>query len=90
MAFRIASSGALVRYAFALRTAEFLLCRHCGVYLAAVLSSARGRFATINLNALARTPPDLPPGEPVSYDAETREERIARRERRWTPVPDPD
>ncbi len=84
--FRISKPDALVRYSFALRTADFLICRQCGVYIAAILSSARGRFATINLDSLASTPPELPSAEPVSYDSESREERAARRESRWTPV----
>ena len=75
-----------MRYAFALRTAEFLLCGVCGVYLAAVISTPRGTFATVNLNALTSGIPHLPSVEPVSYESESREQRIARRECRWTPV----
>lgn len=84
--FRIAKPEALVRYRFALRTAEFLVCGICGVYLGAVLSSERGTFATVNLNALTRTVPDLPSAKPVSYESESRAKRVARRESRWTPV----
>jgi hypothetical protein len=84
--FGAAEADALVRYRFGLRTADFLLCRRCGVYLAAVLSGGRGTFATVNLNALQDLPPDLPAAEPVTYDAETREQRVLRRERSWTPV----
>lgn len=84
--FRIDKPSALVRYYFALRTAEFLLCGSCGVYLAAVVSTQRGRFSTVNLNTIARTIPDLPSAEPVSYESESREQRIARRASRWTPV----
>jgi hypothetical protein len=84
--FHIAKPDALVRYSFALRTAEFLLCGICGAYLAAVLSARRGRFATVNLNTLTRAIPELPSAEPVSYESESREQRVARRESRWTPV----
>ena len=84
--FRISKPDALVRYSFALRTAEFLLCRHCGTYIAAVISTERGGFTTVNLNTLSAVLPDLPPPEPVSYDSESRKERVARRETRWTPV----
>ena len=82
------SVDAWLRYSFALRTAEFLLCRHCGVYLAAVISTKRGSFATLNLNTLTPALLDLPSSEPVSYDSESREQRVARREKRWTPVRD--
>ena len=84
--FHLAKPEALVRYRFALGTAEFLICGRCGVYLGAALATARGTFATINLNALTRTPPDLRPAEPVSFDSESREQRVTRRELRWTPV----
>src|SRR5438132_673814 len=50
--FTILDSAALVEYRFGLRTAEFLLCARCGVYIAAMVTTPRGRFATINVNAL--------------------------------------
>jgi hypothetical protein len=84
--FRITKPEALVRYRFALRTADFLVCRSCGVYLAAVLSDGGRSFATINVNAIAPVPFGLPRVEPFSYDSESVEERIARRVKRWTPV----
>ena len=76
----------LVRYRFALRTADFLLCRSCGVYVGAVLSTPRGSFATVNVNALTVAPHGAPPPQPVSYDSESLESRVLRREQRWTPV----
>ncbi len=78
----------LVRYRFALETADFLLCRACGVYLGAVIATERGRFGIANLNALAEAPPTLPPAAPVRYDGEARSVRVDRRERVWTPVVD--
>lgn len=84
--FRISKPTALVRYSFALRTAKFLLCRHCGVYIAAVISTDHASFTTVNLNTLSAVPPDLPAPDPVSYDSESREERVARRGSQWTPV----
>ena len=84
--FRIVKLDALVRYSFAHRTAEFLLCGICGVYIAAVMAAEQGTFAALNLNTVATAMPDLPPAEPVSYESESREERILRRQSRWTPV----
>jgi len=76
----------LHRYRFGLRTAEYLICRGCGVYVAAVTTDDRDPRAIAIVNALddrlqfSR--------EPVAgdYDAESRESRIARRQARWTPV----
>ena len=76
----------LQRYRFALRTADFLLCRECGVYIGAVIESEQGRFGIINTHALAEQPADLAATQPISYDAENTGGRIQRREERWTPV----
>lgn len=75
----------LVRYQFALRTADFLLCRRCGVYIGAVISTARGSFAIVNLNTLV-TPEAVLGSEALSYDGESAEGRFSRREENWTPV----
>ena len=81
---------ALSRYRFGLNTAQFLVCRRCGTYIGAFAPGPPGHgFATLNLNAL-RTPVEgIPPATPTHYDSEGREERIARREERWTPVTKP-
>jgi hypothetical protein len=77
---------ALNRYRFGLRTADFLVCRNCGVYVGASISTGSGRFAIINLRALRDAPIDLADAQPVSYEAESVGDRMARREARWTPV----
>ena len=85
VAFQIADPGKLNRYRFGSRTADFLVCRDCGVYVAAVTTSPRGQFATVNVNVI-RDLAALPAASPVSYDGESVEQRITRREQRWTPV----
>jgi hypothetical protein len=77
--------SALLRYAFGLRTADYLVCRGCGVYVAAVIHDEEPR-AIVIVNALDDR--DLFDRKPLkmSYDAESREERIARRRERWMPV----
>ena len=72
------------RYRFGLQTADFLVCRMCGVYLAAVIASPRGRFATLNVNTMSGV--SIGHAEPTSYDGETSEQRQGRRARQWTPV----
>ena len=89
VAFSVVDGDALHRYRFGLQTAEFLVCKHCGVYVGAYADGPGGRFATLNLNAL-KTPVDgLPDATPTFYDAEDRDGRIQRREQRWTPVAKP-
>lgn len=83
--FSFSETANVQRYRFGSGSSDFLICGECGVYVAAVLASDRGRFTTINVNTL--TPPlALPAAEPVSYDGERPEQRRMRREERWTPV----
>ena len=84
--FRFDRPEALQLYRFALKTADFVLCRNCGTYLAARITSPKGSYAVVNLRALRGLPPELPAAQAVTYDAESPEARIARRETRWTPV----
>ena len=85
--FEIADASKLERYRFGTKTTDFLICNGCGVYLAAVLTSTHGQFATLNVNAM-QSLPDLAEAAPVFYDGESSEHRMARREQRSTPVTD--
>ena len=83
--FRFASGAKLRRYRFGTRSSEFLVCGDCGVYIAALLTSRKGQFATLNINTI-RGSLYAPGAVPVSYDEESIEQRRSRREQRWTPV----
>jgi hypothetical protein len=83
--FHTRAAGKLVRYRFGLRTADFLLCRECGVYIGAVMSADGKSFAIVNVNTLSPLP-ELPESVPMNYDGESGPERLARRAARWTPV----
>ena len=85
VAFRVTDAAKLTRYRFGTGKSDFLVCAACGVYLAAVITTNRGQFATLNVNTVAGLP-DLRNAQAVSYDGESSEQRIARREERWTPV----
>lgn len=76
------------RYRFGLKTADFLLCRRCGVYIGALIETAKGRFGIINTLALSDPAPDTAAPRPVDYDAEQTANRVLRREERWAPVTD--
>lgn len=76
----------LTRYRFALRTADFLICRHCGVYFAAVMGEGDKICATINVNGSRMEAFFGIEEAPVDYDAETTEDRIIRRYAKWTPT----
>lgn len=76
----------LQRYRFALRTADFLVCRQCGVYIGAVIDVGGASYGIINTHALDTAPPDIAPVGAISYDDEDTDGRVSRREQRWTPV----
>jgi hypothetical protein len=84
--FRVGEPEALQRYRFGGRTADFLICRHCGVYIGAQMRSGDRVLGIINLHALPVPPSAFPAAVPMTYDGESAEERRGRREARWTPV----
>lgn len=88
IAFSAADSSLLQRYRFALRTADFLLCRNCGVYIGAVIETDSGRYGIINTHSLTPVPENVVAIAPISYDGEDTRGRVTRREARWTPVSD--
>lgn len=84
--FRADDPGQLHRYRFGLRTADFLICRNCGVYVGAMIDTPTGRFGIINTHALDDPAPATAAAQPISYDGEETAGRVARREERWSPV----
>jgi hypothetical protein len=86
LSFRAEQDEFLRRYRFGMKTADFLLCSRCGVYLGATIETARGAFGTINTLALVPPPAQLPVATPVDYGSERVSDRIGRREQRWTPI----
>jgi hypothetical protein len=83
---RLRDGREVSRYRFALRTADFLVCRTCGVFVAAVCTVDGATYATLNANVLARREDFTRAPLPVHYDAESATERLARRRRAWTPA----
>ncbi|MET3591440.1 MULTISPECIES: hypothetical protein [Mesorhizobium] len=73
-------------YRFGLRTADYLLCRECGVYVAAIAGDGDGARAIVIVNALDDREQFSREPIPVRYDAESREQRLARRRTAWMPV----
>jgi hypothetical protein len=67
-------------------TADFLICGKCGAYLGAAISTPKGNYGVININALRQVPANLPAPVPADYEGETPEQRIERRAQRRTPL----
>jgi hypothetical protein len=78
--------AALATYQFGTRTGTSLICRKCGMYVGVTLEEDGKVWSVLNVRGLAiaefagRSP------EPVVYDGEKPEERIARRKAKWTPT----
>lgn len=83
---RVSDPGALIRYRFAEKTADFLVCRVCGVYMAAMLIDGDNAWATLNVNCFENADAFPKNPAPVSYDGEDAAARIARRKTKWTPA----
>lgn len=76
----------LEKYRFGQKTADFYLCRRCGVFVAAVITENGRATATINVEALDDRLRFTKEALPVSYEGESAETRTARRIERWTPA----
>ena len=86
MRIQVRDGAKLSRYRFGLKTADFLVCRDCGVYIGALLEDGGKAWFTVNANTFAEKPaPDFP-AVPQDFDHEDTHARIARRKAKWTPV----
>jgi hypothetical protein len=74
------------RYRFGSRTADYLVCRRCGVYVGAVCDTRAGLRAVVNVNCLDdRDAFTQAPAAP-DYDGEATAARLDRRTINWMPA----
>jgi hypothetical protein len=74
------------RYGFGLKTADFLICARCGIFVGTMVEDTRGAWAIVNANTLDEVAQLTQPATKMSYDGETEAQRMARRRERWTPA----
>lgn len=84
--FLIREPDLLNLYRFGQGITDFLVCKRCGVYVGALIRTATGTFGIVNVNVLNAVPSDIPEPDAMRYDAESKQERISRREERWSPA----
>ena len=84
--FDIRDVDLLERYRFGLKTADFLLCKRCGVYVGAQIETFHGAFGIINTLTMMPVPDGLPVPALTDYSSESSNDRVERREKRWTPL----
>jgi hypothetical protein len=80
------AADSVQRYRFGLKITEFLICKRCGVYVLAMVEVDGGQYAVINANTLDCREQMTALPQPMDYDGETIQTRLARRKTRWTPV----
>jgi hypothetical protein len=74
------------RYRFGSATADYLICRRCGVYVGAFCETKSGLRAVVNVNCLDdRAAFTQIPAAP-DYDGETTDARLNRRATNWMPA----
>ena len=74
------------RYRFGTGTADFLVCRRCGIYLGAVTETEAGTRMVTNTNCLDDRALFTNTPAPTNHDGETVGSRIERRAANWTPT----
>jgi hypothetical protein len=74
------------RYRFGSRTADYIVCRRCGVYIGAICETTAGLRAVVNINCLADRASFTQVPSASDYEGETTEARLSRRALSWMPA----
>lgn len=86
VSFAVAEPARLGRYRFGLKTADFLICQDCGVYVGALMPDGDQAYAILNVNACDEPQRFLQKSAAMDYGAEDEAGRQARRRATWTPA----
>ena len=81
-----AGEEAIVAYRFGLGITDFIVCAHCGCYVAALMKDGGDTFGIANSLMLEDRAAFTTPVAPRDYGAEDQAGRRARRRAMWTPV----
>lgn len=76
----------LQRYRFGLKTADFLICRACGVFVGALMAENGKSYITVNANTFKPPPAYDIIAVAKNFGAEDVAGRKVRRAAMWTPV----
>jgi hypothetical protein len=74
------------RYRFGTRTCDFLICRRCGVFIAAVAEMSEGVRAVVNANCLDDRGRFTLAPTMHEFQGETIDNRLSRRVANWMPA----
>jgi hypothetical protein len=84
--FEVRDPAQLTRYRFGLKTADFLICANCGIYVGAVMREGAAQWAIVNANTLDEVEKLTQELKPMDYEGESEAQRLARRRQRWSPA----
>lgn len=73
-------------YRFGMRTADFLICRRCGVFIAAISDLETEPSAVVNVNCLDDRARFTAEAKMHEFQGETLEARSSRRAANWMPA----
>lgn len=73
-------------YRFGTRTADFLICRHCGVFIAAISDLSTEPRAVVNVNCLDDRALFTAEAAMHEFQGETLAARTSRRTANWMPT----
>jgi hypothetical protein len=82
---RTADDSRVTRYRFGTKTADFHVCLTCGVMPVATCVIEGTRYAVVNVNTFDDVDRSQLVEAPRDFEGETTENRLARRQRSWTP-----
>ena len=83
---RVRDTTKLQRYRFGLKTADFLICRACGVFVGALMTEDGKSYITVNANTFKPPPAYDIIAVAKNFEAEDVAVRTSRRSEMWTPV----
>lgn len=86
IAIAVADKSQLQLYRFGLNTADFLICRICGVFVGAMMEDGGKRWITVNANTFHPVPAYDISGDAKDFSGEDASGRGDRRKLKWTPV----
>lgn len=81
----VSVNGGVLKYRLGTETADFWICPRCGIMLLVAGRIDDRDIAVINVRCSDAFTAYLSTAKPVSFDGETRDGRLERRRRTWTP-----
>ena len=83
---RVADRDALIKYRFGHQTTDFNVCAQCGNVPVTVCTIDGDTVAVVNVNTFEDLDSSSVKHIETDFDGETQAERLARRQRNWTPM----